>query len=319
MCIQTMEKMEDGDILVWCDSGSSILKSGEARFLDYINMTIQHATGVTAFAYSHTSMKILTKMDTIVAIDPMGADLPHIENGVFFIKKCRFGMDLLKEWSMWCSDYHHISHEESVIPNYIGFTVHQSDQSIFGLLCNMKHVNVIVPDEIEPESHVEGSLYPFRLDRISDPAKGTMIVYLTGDKIEQEKKIIKAKKISKEVLCRVEFVSDSDYFPELCVKSCSRKACLETSNISEVKEKLREKRIVLYNVVLGEVEMMGNGMVNMGDDKFRRDAGVDGDDGNDDVGTIEDVENGMLEKSGCVERDVGCDAGIVGVVGDVLV
>ena len=146
LILDTFEKMNDGDILLFADAGCELNVYGKNRMLEYIDMTKNH--GCLFFQIEHPDYK-WTKAD---CIDVIGLDLDssivnsdQIEGGSFFLKKTERNITLIKKVSEIANlDCHHyITDERSRIPNHPEFIEHRHDQSILSLLVKKGEFNYL--------------------------------------------------------------------------------------------------------------------------------------------------------------------------------
>jgi hypothetical protein len=167
--LQNILQLDEGDILVYCDSGFTI-QNNSKRVIEYYNMLINSKSGILSFNINFIE-KEWNKSDLIKILDPnkIHIDDNQICSGVFMIKKCQNSMNMILEWSRLSQIYHCLDDSPSFIPNEVGFQEHRHDQSIFSLLC--KNYNAIIcsdnfSDKKEDFNLSDGSLRPFVPTRI---------------------------------------------------------------------------------------------------------------------------------------------------------
>lgn len=130
---KTMEKMNDGDILLYLDSGVELNCNRKNNLLKYINLvkTDKLIGSCTAIE------KYWNKMDLIAKLDmnkPEYLNTPQRQGGLNLFCVCKEIRALVNEWYDLCCDYHNIDDTPSKLPNLDGFREHRHDQSVFSLL-----------------------------------------------------------------------------------------------------------------------------------------------------------------------------------------
>jgi len=158
VCIQTFEKMEDGDILVYADVGCVVNPKGVKFHEFYLQMAIDQDYTVIdqMFIEAHW-----TKGDIFKALDAY----EHANTGIlyatnFYLKKTPENVKLVKDWLEWCSNYNLLTDVPSVNSNLHGFVENRHDQSFFSLLnkkmgrkcvpVSMDHIVLIYKGNYEP-------------------------------------------------------------------------------------------------------------------------------------------------------------------------
>jgi len=143
---KTLKKMENGDILLYADSGCTLNINGKQRLLEYFEIVNNSLFGVLSFDIGSLE-KCYTKMDIFKEINAFELmNTGQLVGGIFIIKKCEKTVKLVKEWYKLCCNHHLISDEPSIIPNVPEFIDNRHDQSIFSLL-RKKNGTEILGDE----------------------------------------------------------------------------------------------------------------------------------------------------------------------------
>jgi hypothetical protein len=138
---KTMEKMQDGDILLYLDCGCEI----DIRRKDYINlylniMNTEYIVGVYgSLEVEWTKMDLLKKLDADLSIMFNTHDIynPYVfqnASTALQFQVCEKTRTLVNEWYELSCDYHNINDEPSILTNHYYFKEHRHDQSIFSLL-----------------------------------------------------------------------------------------------------------------------------------------------------------------------------------------
>ena len=130
---KTMEKMRDGDILLYLDSGCEIdarRKDSMTQFFEIVKTDYIIGTEVCV-ERDFNKMDLLLKLDML---DNKYLDAPQRQGGVTMFLVCDKTRELVNEWYELACDYHNIDDSPSNATNFSSFNVHRHDQSIFSLL-----------------------------------------------------------------------------------------------------------------------------------------------------------------------------------------
>ena len=135
-----LQRMEDGDILVYSDAGNVFNYKGIPRFLEYIKMLDNSISGILAFQERYKE-KEYTKADLFEFLNVNSGDSAMESNqllsGCIFLKKNNITLTLTKQWyDINLYHYDLVTDKRSKIPNYDGFIENRHDQSVFSLLAN---------------------------------------------------------------------------------------------------------------------------------------------------------------------------------------
>lgn len=124
-----LEKMAEGDELLYLDSGCEVIGDLTAGF------DLLARQDIVPF-YQPYCEKQWTKMDLVVR---MGATQEHLNDiqpwaGGILLKKTAASVKLVNEWVELACDLHLIDDSPSILPNDPCFQEHRHDQSIWSLL-----------------------------------------------------------------------------------------------------------------------------------------------------------------------------------------
>lgn len=162
---KTYDHIAEGDILVYCDAGCIINKTGRERFLQYVEI-INHSNGLLAFNQDFLE-KDYTKADLLYFVDKdykMEYDRTQLFAGIWILKKNRSTQNFINEWYDICHNHYDlISDKPSIRQNSSSFVRNSADQSAFSLLMYKYKATVISGNEIYNEDHNWALLkdYPF--------------------------------------------------------------------------------------------------------------------------------------------------------------
>jgi len=130
--LKTLDALNDGDVLAYCDSG--------AYFKDSILPYIEKMKG-SIMLFKPKELNIeqqWTKMDIIEQLQVQDYTTillsGQLEAGFILLKKSDVSYKFIKEWLELCKDYHLISDEISLKPDVWGFAENRHDQSLLSIL-----------------------------------------------------------------------------------------------------------------------------------------------------------------------------------------
>ncbi|WP_372745762.1 hypothetical protein [Lutibacter sp.] len=135
-----LKKMNDGDILLYADSGCSINKAGLKRFGEYVELVKNCDLGILAVELQESMLeRKYTKGDLFdflnVRDDALIYNSPQVQAGLIMIRKNKKSLKFFKQWQqVFESNYSLINDDLSKSENFKDFIVHRHDQSIFSIL-----------------------------------------------------------------------------------------------------------------------------------------------------------------------------------------
>jgi hypothetical protein len=140
--LDMLNKINDGDYLIYMDSGCKLLESPN-QYLDMIN-----SKGILAFSMVQKTSK-WTKGDCFFKINDgedkyKYADTNQVQGTYIFFKKCLYAVDFVKKWLEYCSMENIITDlPNKKLENLPDFIEHRHDQSIFSLLAYKSDIQII--------------------------------------------------------------------------------------------------------------------------------------------------------------------------------
>lgn len=150
---KTMESLNDGDRLLYLDSGCEISTRKKNALKYYIENIVDHELMISASCHSEGADYKWTKMDLIKYINPSEQDLCHDQRqaGATLFYVCEITRRFVNEWYEIAQIYNFIDDSPSVAPNHPDFREHRHDQSIFSLLSKKYEFgrNYITDDIVE--------------------------------------------------------------------------------------------------------------------------------------------------------------------------
>lgn len=134
LIMKTMEKMNENDILLYCDCGCEIDYN---KHLLITNMFELVKTDLIIGTSYPDIEKNWNKMDTIIYLNMVDSEKLNTyqhQAGVCCYLKCEKTYNLVKEWYNISCNYHLLDDSPSINNNFNCFIEHRHDQSIFSLL-----------------------------------------------------------------------------------------------------------------------------------------------------------------------------------------
>jgi hypothetical protein len=132
---KTIDKLNDGDILLYCDIGCEIIEKEKRYLLEYIEKVKKYK--ILAHPLYITNEYAFSKMDLILKLGMTNYKEVYfcqIESGIILLEVSNVIRKIIKEWYELCCDYHNIDDSPSINPNVKFFYEHRHDQSVFSLL-----------------------------------------------------------------------------------------------------------------------------------------------------------------------------------------
>ena len=159
--LQALKLAKPDDVLLYLDSGSHLVASGHPRFMDYVRIVKESASGILAFELDfivngHTHLeKEWSKADLFEHLQvlklPEVVNTPQIQAGVIFIHQ-RPGVEQFFE--EWLGVFRHsltlVDDSPSMAPNFEEFRSHRHDQSVFSVLGKLRGISLLSASEQYP-------------------------------------------------------------------------------------------------------------------------------------------------------------------------
>jgi hypothetical protein len=157
--LQTLEKMEEGDILQYTDAGCHLNKKGLKRLHEYFELADHSETGILAFQSKapddpnlEKALELLekhwTKGDIFDYFDVRNNieiyDTEQVGGTVLFIKKTKDSLQMIQKWlQVYYDDYSLVDDTPSKSPNFPGFIENRHDQSTLSLIVKINNIPTI--------------------------------------------------------------------------------------------------------------------------------------------------------------------------------
>jgi hypothetical protein len=163
--LMALDRIQDGDCLLYIDAGCHLNNRGKQRLLEYFKILEQEEIGIVAFkAIQPTEDNSSLVYDGRKLFDQPNyrwikgdlfdyfgmKDNPSVVNdqaigaGVIFVRKCDRAIRIIREWQqiIW-NHFNLLDDTPSVSANLAGFIEHRHDQAIWTLLCLKHHIKTL--------------------------------------------------------------------------------------------------------------------------------------------------------------------------------
>lgn len=151
---KTLQRIEQGDIVVYCDSGCELRIQYIQRMREYFDIVTKSDKGIIGMTLNFHE-RHWNKTDTFAALDAAEFfnDNYQVIAGIVICKKCDNTMSLVEKWQRTCCRHNLITDGPGILPNAPDFIEHRHDQSVFSLLMK-KHGFERLGYEIEEQQPV---------------------------------------------------------------------------------------------------------------------------------------------------------------------
>lgn len=167
---QALEKLNDGDILLYMDLGSHLNIQGKKRLMDYFEVVKTSSTAVFAFRSPQHLDKRYTKMDVFryfgVENNDNFINTTQIEATHIIIRKCNESVAFINEWlKVLYDDYTVFTDQPSAHKELPEFERNTGDQSVFSLLAKKYQIKTLSTGETWAEDWSLLKDYPLHAKR----------------------------------------------------------------------------------------------------------------------------------------------------------
>lgn len=157
---ETMQKLNDGDILVYSDAGIEWVNSVR-HLIDRMDENVFLFTNTHPnhhWTKRYTLDQMYTGWDKIYGAD---TPWPQVQASVIILKVCDETRDFIKEWLMWCQIPKIIDDTKGASPQYPFFQDHRHDQSVLTILASFSGYRLHWwPTQYSEHIRVPGDTYP---------------------------------------------------------------------------------------------------------------------------------------------------------------
>lgn len=165
--LDALNRLEDGDVLLYTDLGCFFNPEGRKRLLEYYDIIDKSESGMLGVRSQENSYNGMpevlrfenewTKGDIFdyfgVRNDRSYTHTTQFESTVIFFKKSPKAMQFVRDWyQAYVDNYDLATDEPSKSPNFPEFTENRHDQSIYSILAKKYHIAEISTNEICPAS-----------------------------------------------------------------------------------------------------------------------------------------------------------------------
>jgi hypothetical protein len=158
--LQTLNQMNDGDLLQYTDAGCHLNAKGRKKLDEYFFLAQNSKSGILAFQstppnFHNEKVKLLDLREAKWCkgdlCDALGVrsntnimDTQTIGAGIIFIRKCDVSLKLVTAWlDVYIENFNLIDDSKSKSENPPGFIEHRHDQSIFSILSKLNRVETV--------------------------------------------------------------------------------------------------------------------------------------------------------------------------------
>ena len=166
--LQTLSKLDEGDLLQYTDIGCHLNKNGIKRLYEYFETVNQSETGLLGFNNLSTE-KIQTKGDLFDYFGVRNREdvFPcQFVGGILFIRKCPQSVEIIKKWlKVYYDDFSLVDDSPSRSENFDEFLYHRHDQSIWSILAKINKIPCISLSELQASDWETLKEYPILAKR----------------------------------------------------------------------------------------------------------------------------------------------------------
>lgn len=169
--LDTLAKMNDGDVLLYVDMGCHLNSRGKEKLFSYWQEVKQNESGLLVAELEAIRKECFwTKGDVLDYFQVRGTEKmlsPQYQAGVVFIRKKPKTVTLIQSWlDLYYENFHLLDDTPSRSPNEEGFVEHRHDQSVLSLLLKGHGTSVIPLEEVyRPNWNLYSRFYPVLIER----------------------------------------------------------------------------------------------------------------------------------------------------------
>lgn len=170
--LQSLNHLQENDILLYVDAGCHLNSKGIHRFMQYIEIVKHASCGIllTTFEGKGCLTRKWTKGDLLdffnVKNNCLITNSPQRQASVIFIRKCEESMKLLNDWyNIYESDLSLVDDTPSKNGDLEGFIEHRYDQSVLSILSQINQCATISVRETQNKSWLFMNSFPIWVKR----------------------------------------------------------------------------------------------------------------------------------------------------------
>jgi hypothetical protein len=157
--LQAFDKMEEGDLMQYTDTGCHLNPNGKTRLLEYFESAENDEKGMLIFravrplpplddgrSLPTWTESMWCKGDVLDYFNVRNnrdiCDTPVTGAGIMFLRKNKFTVDFVTQWlKIIKENFNLIDDSPSISPNTENFVNHRHDQSLFSILCKLNKID----------------------------------------------------------------------------------------------------------------------------------------------------------------------------------
>jgi hypothetical protein len=164
---KVLDKIEDNDVLVYCDAGCMINPTGGDRYKEYLDILASSKTGTIDFElpfkeYQYTKQEVFNYLGST----PEEIDSNQLLATVLLFKKCRAVTQLVDSWYQLAVSVPDLFTDQQTVLQQDGFIDHRHDQSVFSLLRKRSGATILKDETWFPDFVKDGRDFPFWATRL---------------------------------------------------------------------------------------------------------------------------------------------------------
>lgn len=169
--MDTLNTIDNGDVLLYVDMGCHLNSRGKEKLLTYWEEVKQNESGFLVSQLESIRKECFwTKGDLLDYFQVREQEdmySPQYQAGAIFIRKEPKTVALIQSWlDMYYQDFHLMDNTPSLSPNEEGFVEHRHDQSVLSLLLKRHGTSVIPLEEVDrPNWNLYARFYPVWIKR----------------------------------------------------------------------------------------------------------------------------------------------------------
>jgi hypothetical protein len=172
--LQTLDRLAEGEVLVYADSGCTINRHGAKRFAEYMQMVRDHPSGIVTFQLPEHLEVQYTKREVFERLGYEHAQTPQVCATYIIVRRCIASIALLQTWSALTRE-HKLINDEKFLPQDPRFIDHRHDQSIWSILNKRAGTCIVGTDEGWPPGRLDYPIWGSRI-RLTDDSKFTHLI-----------------------------------------------------------------------------------------------------------------------------------------------
>lgn len=177
--LKTLEKVNYGDIVFYCDAGSFFCKNVRNYLINEVN-----DIWVSNIPFIEKQFSQKKAFDLMECNKEEFRETNQIQGGFVGIRKTDETVSFVSEWLHYCEDIRILSPSCDNEEEDICFIANRDDQTVLSLLCKKKGI-VAYPDPTQygkvPEEYMRDSRYIFKIPAKTRKRKLFIILHRTGD------------------------------------------------------------------------------------------------------------------------------------------